>query len=29
VLADAFKLTWISTTMYPKPRLILCLSGVG
>jgi hypothetical protein len=26
VLADAFKLTWISTTMYPKPRLILCLS---
>jgi hypothetical protein len=26
VLADAFKLTWISTTLYPKPRLILCLS---
>jgi hypothetical protein len=26
VLADAFKLTWISTTMSPKPRLILCLS---
>jgi hypothetical protein len=26
VLADAFKLTWISTTMYPRPRLILCLS---
>jgi len=26
VLADAFKLTWVSTTMYPKPRLILCLS---
>jgi hypothetical protein len=26
VLADAFKLTWIATTMYPKPQLILCLS---
>ena len=26
VLADAFKPTWISTTMYPRPRLILCLS---
>ena len=26
VLADAFKLTWISITMYPRPRLILCLS---
>ena len=26
VLADAFKLTWISTTIYPRPRLILCLS---
>ncbi len=26
VLADAFKLTWISTTMYPRPRLILCMS---
>jgi hypothetical protein len=26
VLADAFKLTWISTTTYPRPRLILCLS---
>jgi hypothetical protein len=26
VLADALKLTWISTTMYPRPRLILCLS---
>jgi hypothetical protein len=25
VLADGFKLTWISTTMYPRPRLILCL----
>ena len=23
---DAFKLTWISITMYPRPRLILCLS---
>jgi hypothetical protein len=26
VLAAAFKLTWISTTMYPQPRLILCMS---
>lgn len=26
VLADAFKLTWISRTMYPRPQLILCLS---
>jgi hypothetical protein len=26
VLADAFKLTWISSTLDPKPRLILCLS---
>jgi hypothetical protein len=26
VLSDAFKLTWISTTMCPRPRLILCLS---
>jgi hypothetical protein len=26
VLADAFKLTWIATTMYPRSRLILCLS---
>lgn len=26
VLADAFKLTWISHTIYPRPRLILCLS---
>jgi hypothetical protein len=26
VLADAFKLTWIATTIYPRPRLILCLS---
>jgi hypothetical protein len=26
LLADAFKLTWISTTMDPHPRLILCLS---
>jgi hypothetical protein len=26
VLADALKLTWIYTTMYRKPRLILCLS---
>jgi hypothetical protein len=26
VLADALKLTWIASTMYPRPRLILCLS---
>jgi hypothetical protein len=26
VLSDAFKLTWISRTMYPHPGLILCLS---
>ena len=26
VLADAFKLTWIATTIYPRPKLILCLS---
>jgi hypothetical protein len=26
VLADAFKLAWIATTIYPKPQLILCLS---
>jgi hypothetical protein len=26
VLADAFKLTWIASTIYPRPRLILCLS---
>jgi hypothetical protein len=26
VLSDALKLTWISTTIYPRPRLILCLS---
>lgn len=26
VLADAFKLSWIATTIYPRPRLILCLS---
>lgn len=26
VLSDAFKLTWIATTIYPRPRLILCLS---
>jgi hypothetical protein len=26
VLADAFKLNWIDSTMYPKPRLILCMS---
>jgi hypothetical protein len=26
VLSDAFKLTWIASTIYPRPRLILCLS---
>jgi hypothetical protein len=26
VLADALKLTWIGSTIYPQPRLILCLS---
>lgn len=26
VLADAFKLAWIATTLYPQPQLILCLS---
>jgi hypothetical protein len=26
VLADAFKLVWISTTLYPRPDLVLCLS---
>jgi hypothetical protein len=26
VLTDALKLTWISSTIYPRPRLILCLS---
>jgi hypothetical protein len=26
VLADAFKLAWISTTLYPRPRLALCMS---
>jgi hypothetical protein len=26
VLADAFKLAWISSTLYPRPDLVLCLS---
>lgn len=26
VISDALKLTWISSTIYPRPRLILCLS---
>lgn len=26
VLADAFKLAWVGTTLYPRPQLILCLS---
>jgi len=26
VLADAFKLAWIGTAVYPRPQLILCLS---
>jgi hypothetical protein len=29
VLADAFKLTWLSRTMYPQPKLILCLSDTS
>jgi hypothetical protein len=28
ILADAFKLAWIATTVYPRPRLILCLSDL-
>jgi hypothetical protein len=26
VLADAFKLAWIASTVYPRPQLFLCLS---
>lgn len=26
VLSDALKLTWIASTLYPRPELILCLS---
>jgi len=26
VLADAFKLSWVATSIYPRPRLVLCLS---
>jgi hypothetical protein len=26
VLADAFKLAWIATIIYPRPQLILCMS---
>jgi hypothetical protein len=26
VLADAFKLAWVATILYPRPQLILCLS---
>ena len=26
LLADAFKLAWIATTLNPRPQLILCLS---
>jgi hypothetical protein len=26
VLTDAFKLSWIANTIYPRPRLILCMS---
>jgi hypothetical protein len=29
VLSDAFKLTWISSTIYPRPKLILCLSDTA
>jgi hypothetical protein len=28
VLTDALKLTWISSTIYPRPRLYLCLSDI-
>lgn len=28
VLADAFKLTWVAQTRYPRPQLVLCLSDV-
>lgn len=26
VLSDVLKLTWIATTIYPRPRLVLCMS---
>jgi len=26
VLADTLKLTWIASTIYPRPELILCMS---
>ncbi|MFD6953500.1 hypothetical protein A6A08_25795 [Nocardiopsis sp. TSRI0078] len=26
VLSDALKLVWISSTLYPRPRMVLCLS---
>lgn len=26
VLSDALKLAWIATTIYPRPRLVLCMS---
>ncbi len=26
VLADALKLTWIASTLYPRPELVLCMS---
>lgn len=26
VLSDALKLVWISSTLYPRPRILLCLS---
>jgi len=26
VLSDALKLTWIASTIYPRPRVVLCLS---
>ncbi|MFI9452448.1 hypothetical protein [Amycolatopsis sp. NPDC052450] len=29
VLADAFKLSWIASTIMPRPRLVLCFSDVA
>ncbi len=29
LVADALKLTWISSTIYPRPRLILCLGDAA
>jgi hypothetical protein len=29
VLSDALKLTWIASTIYPRPRLVLCMSDAA